>query len=73
MGCKGSKNVKYDFKDSKRSIPIKHAKTLDRWSLGAHARIKVMKMKRDEIKKIIGKLLTHAQLFYIQSTHQCGK
>lgn len=54
MGCKGSKNVKYDFKDSKRSIPIKHAKTLDRWSLGAHARIKVMKMKRDEIKKIIG-------------------
>jgi hypothetical protein len=34
----------------KRVIPRKDADTLHRWSLGAQARLKVMKMKKDLMK-----------------------
>ncbi len=36
----------------KRVIPRKEADTLYRWSIGAQARIKVMKMKRDLMREI---------------------
>ena len=52
MGCQGSKDVQYQYKMEKRTIPQKEAITLHRWSLGAQARLKVLKMKRDLMKEI---------------------
>ena len=47
MGCEGSKNIQYQHGVEKRAISRDVVNTLDRWSLGAYARIRVMKMKRD--------------------------
>jgi hypothetical protein len=55
MGCGGSKNIKYTHNSKIRTINVKQAKTLDRWSLGAYARIKVIKMKRDLMSEITSK------------------
>lgn len=52
MGCSGSKKVNYEYKDKKRSIPIKDAKTLDRWTMGAHARFMVIKKKRECLQTV---------------------
>jgi hypothetical protein len=45
----------------KRVIPRKEADTLHRWSMGAQARIKVMKMKRDLMREIACKFLFYFQ------------
>ena len=50
----------------KRVIPRKEADTLHRWSMGAQARIKVMKMKRDLMREIACKfyLIFNSNLYY---------
>lgn len=55
MGCGGSKQVTYQHGLEKRSIPLKQAKTLERWTLGCAARIKVLNMKRKFMTAITGK------------------
>lgn len=52
MGCKGSKGVKYEYNGKVVTIPSKDANTLDRWSKGASARIKVNAMKKASAEEI---------------------
>jgi len=54
MGCKGSKAVQYQHGLEKRTIPIKDAAALSRWTMGAAARVKVLNMKRRFMKGITG-------------------
>ena len=48
MGCKGSKPyVEYKHAGKTHKIKEKDAKTLEKWSYGAKARLLVMKKKRE--------------------------
>ena len=55
MGCGGSKDIKYQHNMKTRKIPVKQAATLEKWQMGANARLKVLKMKRDKIVEITSK------------------
>jgi len=55
-------------------IPRKEADTLHRWSMGAQARIKVMKMKRDLMREIACKFyFIFNQIFTIDLKRPCFK
>lgn len=50
--CCGSKNIKYEHNGKVQKIGLKQAKTIDRFSQGASARIQVAKMKAQMAKDI---------------------
>jgi hypothetical protein len=58
MGCSGSKGVQYTYERQKRLIPNKQAHTLHRWGMGAEARWKYQKMKKQVQEDIACKFLS---------------
>jgi len=52
MGCKGSKDVSWNFGKETRSMSLKNAEVLEKWTMGAAARVKVLNMRRRFMKGI---------------------
>lgn len=56
MGCcGGNKNLKYEYDGKTKTIPMKQATTIDRFSQGANARRKTKQMIEQAAKEIAGK------------------
>ena len=64
MGCCGNSNLKYTDKTGQvRTMPLKDAKTIDRFKQGASARIKVKKMKTENARNIASKYYYNFRIF----------